>query len=123
MVPDPLGDVGLRPHHALIERAIPGELKIFFLAIGRIGDGADGQDDFDHSEDLYPKTELENITPNRPSRLAFQRDFTFFRSASSPAMWRSQGSVQGSVTDAGVALTPWPAVAGGIYRRQSYDYL
>jgi hypothetical protein len=58
MVPDPLGDVGLRTHDALFERAIPGELKIFFLAIGRIGDGADGQDDFDHSEGLYPKTEL-----------------------------------------------------------------
>jgi hypothetical protein len=59
MVADPLGDVGLRSHHALIERAIPGELKIFFLAIGRIGDGADGQDDFNHSEGPYLKAELE----------------------------------------------------------------
>jgi hypothetical protein len=69
MVPDPLGDVGLRSHHALIERALPGELKIFFLAIGRIGDGTDGQDDFDHSDGLYPKTKLENVTPNSSSRL------------------------------------------------------
>src|ERR1700727_745623 len=50
MVAEPLGDVGLGRHHALIERAIPGELKIFFLAIGRIGDGADSQDDLDHSQ-------------------------------------------------------------------------
>jgi hypothetical protein len=64
MVPDPLGDVGLRSHHALIERAIPDELNIFFVAIGRIGDGADCQDDFNHSEGLYPKTKLENVTPN-----------------------------------------------------------
>jgi hypothetical protein len=69
MVPDPLGDVGLRSHHALIERALPRELKIFFLAIGRIGDGTDGQDDFDHSDGLYPKTKLENVTPNSSSRL------------------------------------------------------
>jgi hypothetical protein len=79
MVPDPLGDVGLRAHHALIERAVPSELKIFFFAIGRIGDGADSQDDFDHSKGLYPKTKLENVTPNRRSRLGFEHNFAFLR--------------------------------------------
>src|SRR5437868_12723060 len=49
MPADPLGDVGLRRHHALLGRAIPGELKILFFAIGRVGDGADGQDDLYHS--------------------------------------------------------------------------
>jgi hypothetical protein len=49
MLADPLGDIGLRSHHALTERTIPGELKIFFLAIIGIGDGTDGQDDFNQS--------------------------------------------------------------------------
>jgi hypothetical protein len=52
MIADPLCDVRLRAHHALTERAIPGELKIFFFAIGRVGYGADRQDDFNHSQ--YP---------------------------------------------------------------------
>jgi hypothetical protein len=43
---DPLRDIGLRGHHALLDRSIPGELQVLFLAIGRIGDGTDGQDDF-----------------------------------------------------------------------------
>src|ERR1700742_5027477 len=49
VIADPLGDVGLRSHHALIEGAIPSELKIFFFAIGGGGDGADCQGYFDHS--------------------------------------------------------------------------
>jgi hypothetical protein len=48
MLPNPLGDVGLCSHHALIERTVPCELKILFLAIVGIGDGTNGQDDFDH---------------------------------------------------------------------------
>src|SRR5271170_4995684 len=40
MSADPVGDIGLRCHHALMDRAFPGELKIFFFAIGRIGEGA-----------------------------------------------------------------------------------
>jgi hypothetical protein len=43
---NPLRDIGLRSHHALLDRTVPGELKMLFFAIGRIGDGADGQDDF-----------------------------------------------------------------------------
>ncbi|WP_154072612.1 hypothetical protein [Bradyrhizobium erythrophlei] len=49
MLTDPLRDIGLGSHHALIERTIEGELKIFFFAMGRIGDGADSQDDFNQS--------------------------------------------------------------------------
>jgi hypothetical protein len=78
MVADPLGDVRLCRHHALIERAIPGELKIFVLAISGIGDGADCQDDFNHSEGLYRKAKLENVTPNRRWRLEFRMKFAVF---------------------------------------------
>jgi hypothetical protein len=77
MVPYPLGDVGLRSHHALIERAFPGELKIFFFTISGVGDGADSQDDFDHADGLYPKTKLENVTSNWPSRLELWHEFVF----------------------------------------------
>jgi hypothetical protein len=77
MVPDPLGDVGLCAHYALIERAIPGELEIFFLAIGRIADGADGQDDFNHSEGLYPKTKLEMLPRIDPRVSNFGMNFAF----------------------------------------------
>jgi hypothetical protein len=49
MLANPFGDIGLRGHHALLERTIPDELKIFFFAIGGIGDGTDGQDDFNQS--------------------------------------------------------------------------
>jgi hypothetical protein len=65
MLADPLGDIGLRSHHALTERTIPGELKIFFLAIIGIGDGTDGQDDFNQSV-LHSKlafTILRQICP------------------------------------------------------------
>jgi hypothetical protein len=50
----------LRSHHALIERTVPRELKIFFLAIIGIGDGADGQDDFNQSV-LHSKDCLSHI--------------------------------------------------------------
>ena len=49
MLTNPLGDIGLRGHHALPERTVPGELKVLFLAIGRVGDGTDGQDDLNQS--------------------------------------------------------------------------
>ena len=49
---------------ALIDRAVPGELKIFFFAISRIGDGADRQDDFDHSLMFSAQTRLKSSTPN-----------------------------------------------------------
>jgi hypothetical protein len=46
MLPNPLGDIGLRCHHALLGRTVPGELNIFILAIVRMRDGADRQYDF-----------------------------------------------------------------------------
>jgi hypothetical protein len=49
MLANPLGDIGLRRHHALFDRALPGELQRFFFAIVGIGDGANGQDDFNQS--------------------------------------------------------------------------
>jgi hypothetical protein len=55
MLANPLRDIGLSRHHALIERPIPGELQVFLLAIGGIGDGADSQDDFNHSHVLHSK--------------------------------------------------------------------
>src|ERR1017187_3553970 len=49
MFANPLGDIGLRSHHALSDRTVPDELKRFFLAISGICDGTDSQDDFNHS--------------------------------------------------------------------------
>jgi hypothetical protein len=49
MLANPLGDIRLGSHHALIGRAVPAELEMFVLAIGGIGDGADSQDDFNQS--------------------------------------------------------------------------
>ena len=64
---DPLRDIGLRGHHALLDRAVPGELQMLFLAIGGIGDGADGQDDFNQSA-LHTKYWLGHNTPNLSPR-------------------------------------------------------
>ena len=49
MLANPLRDIGLRRHHALFDGAVPGELQRFLLAIVGIGDGANGQDDFNQS--------------------------------------------------------------------------
>src|ERR1700731_942735 len=49
MLADPLRDIGLRGHHALLERTVPRELKRLFLAVVGIGDGTNGQDDFNQS--------------------------------------------------------------------------
>jgi hypothetical protein len=73
MLAYPLGDIGLRSHHALIERTIPGELKIFFLAIIGIGDGTDGQDDFNQSV-LHSKACLSHITSNSPRVSNFDKN-------------------------------------------------
>src|SRR5271168_712179 len=73
MVADPLGDIGLRGHHALLDRTVEGELEIFFLTIGRIGDGADRQDDLDHSQCPLSETKLKNVTPNSGSHLEFRQ--------------------------------------------------
>ena len=58
-------------YHALIERTVPRELKIFFLAIIGIGDGADGQDDFNQSV-LHSKDCLSHITSNSSPRFKFR---------------------------------------------------
>jgi hypothetical protein len=88
MVADPLGDVGLRAHHALIERAIPGELKIFFLAIGRIGDGADCQDDFNHSEASIQKRNSKMLRRIDARVSNFGMNFAFCCGAWSPLIWQ-----------------------------------
>ena len=62
MLTNPLGDIGLRGHHALLGRTVPVELKVLFLAIGGIGDGADGQDDF-YQAALHAKCGLAIIRP------------------------------------------------------------
>jgi hypothetical protein len=59
---DPLRDIGLRGHHALLDRTIPGELQVLFFAIGWIGDGTDGQDDFYQSA-LHTKNGVVIIRP------------------------------------------------------------
>src|SRR6266705_1197229 len=65
MFADPLGYIGLRRHHALTQRTVPAELKILFFAIGRIGDGTDGQDDFNHSLVSFAfKASFQGSTPN-----------------------------------------------------------
>jgi hypothetical protein len=66
MIADPLGDIGLRGHHALLKRTVPGELKILFFAIGRIRDGTNGQDDFNQSvlHSKHGSSILRPIFPN-----------------------------------------------------------
>jgi hypothetical protein len=55
MLTNPFGDIGLRGHHALLERPFPSVLKILLLAIAGIGDGTDRQDDFNQSTLLDSK--------------------------------------------------------------------
>jgi hypothetical protein len=74
MLANPLGDVGLGSHHALIERTLPGELKIFFLAIGGIGDGADSQDDFNHSNVLDSKHGIAILRLIHRQRFKFRHE-------------------------------------------------
>jgi hypothetical protein len=72
MLADPFGDIGLRRHHALLDRTIPGELQIFLLAIIGIGDRTDGQDDFNQSV-LHSKAWLSHITSNSSPRFKFRQ--------------------------------------------------
>jgi hypothetical protein len=82
MLANPIGDIRLSSHHALIERTIEGELKIFFLAMGGIGDGADSQDDFNQS--ALPQILPCNITPHSTLRFKFRRKARLLPSPESP---------------------------------------
>ncbi len=72
MLADPLRDIGLRRHHALVDRAVPGELKRLLLAIVGIGDGANGQDDFNQTV-LHSKHASAIIRPNSSLRFKLER--------------------------------------------------
>src|SRR5262245_26631522 len=49
MIADPLRHVGLRRHHALLERAGPRELQVLVLAPVRLRDRADQHDNLDEA--------------------------------------------------------------------------
>jgi hypothetical protein len=74
MLANPLRDIGLRGHHALLERPFPGVLKILLLAIGRVSDGADRQDDFNQSALLDSKRSFTIIRPIDPGVSKFRQN-------------------------------------------------
>src|ERR1700761_9188062 len=77
MVADPLRDVGLRAHHALIDRSLPGELQIFFFAIRGVGDSANRQDYLDHSDALCPNNGIRSGYAALAFKSCVQSQFRF----------------------------------------------
>jgi hypothetical protein len=74
MLTNPFGDIGLRRHHALLDRSFPSVLKILLLAIAGIGDGTDGQDDFDQSALLDSKRRSMILRPIHPGVSKFRQN-------------------------------------------------
>jgi len=64
MIADPVGDVGLGVHHALLERALSAELKPLILALIWLRQRANRDHDRYHVHDLTP-SKLFIITLHR----------------------------------------------------------
>jgi hypothetical protein len=73
MLANPLRDIGLRSHHALLKRPFPGVLNILFLAIAGVGDGTDRQDDFNQIALLDSKRNFTIIRPIHPAVSKFRQ--------------------------------------------------
>jgi hypothetical protein len=112
MLANPLGDIGLRSHHALIERTLPGESKILVLAIGGIADGTDGQDNFNHRV----------LDSNRDSIILrpIHRYVSYFRQDSGVAAGRNRHISAAKVSG---ALPTFPRIRFGRSARWALPHL
>jgi hypothetical protein len=74
MLANPFRDIGLRRHHALLDRSFPGVLKILLLAIRGICDGTDRQDDFNQTALLDSKRSWTILRPIHPGVSKFRQN-------------------------------------------------
>ena len=98
MLADPLRDIGLGRHHALLDRTVPGKLNRLLLTIAGIGNGTNGQDDFNQTV-LHSKHGSAILRPKSPLRFKPERKLYLCRIATSAIGSSTERSVRPAVLD------------------------